>query len=133
MLTKPSYQQNADALIERVIAKCSPQPINPIKPLKLFELLDRENEDKVEKLANILKASAHPLRLKVLMLLAEREFRVLDIRDRIGTSQSNISQHIDILRRHKVIKSKKVGQEMMCSLRNPDAVKMILNLGGIDG
>lgn len=132
MLIRPSYQKNTDALIRRVIAKSSPQPIKEFKPSKLFEILELGNEDKVEQLANIFKGAAHPLRLKILILLAEKDFRVLDIRDRIGSSQSNISQHIDILRRYRLINSKKVGKDVTCYLRNRSAVKIILNLGGLD-
>jgi len=46
-----------------------------------------------------LKAMGHPLRLKILCILAEgNETSVQDLVDLVGTSQSNISQHLSILR-----------------------------------
>jgi ArsR family transcriptional regulator len=39
---------------------------------------------------------AHPLRLKILCALKGNELPVLEIVKYVGSSQSNISQHIDI-------------------------------------
>lgn len=48
--------------------------------------------------ARALKAMAHPLRLKILCVLGGEEVCVQEIVDAVGTSQSNISQHLAILR-----------------------------------
>ena len=46
-----------------------------------------------------LKAMGHPLRLKILCILAGlKETSVQELVDIVGTSQSNISQHLSILR-----------------------------------
>ena len=46
-----------------------------------------------------LKAMGHPLRLKILCILAGAdEVSVQSLVDQVGTSQSNISQHLSILR-----------------------------------
>ena len=49
--------------------------------------------------ANALKAMAHPLRWKILCSLGESELSVGEIVERTGTSQSNISQHLEKYRR----------------------------------
>ena len=58
---------------------------------------DQDQKD-VELASRSLKAMSHPLRLMILCKLGEQEFSVQDIVDNVGTSQSNISQHLAILR-----------------------------------
>lgn len=55
-----------------------------------------------------LKAMGHPLRLKILCILAgSSETSVQDLVDLVGTSQSNISQHLAILRDKGILASRK--------------------------
>ena len=55
-----------------------------------------------------LKAMGHPLRLKILCILAgASEISVQDLVERVGTSQSNISQHLSILRDKGILDSRK--------------------------
>ena len=55
-----------------------------------------------------LKAMAHPLRLKILCILGGREeTSVQDLVEMVGTSQSNISQHLSILRDKGILDSRK--------------------------
>jgi ArsR family transcriptional regulator len=55
-----------------------------------------------------LKAMAHPLRLKILCILGgAKETSVQDLVDMVGTSQSNISQHLSILRDKGILESRK--------------------------
>ena len=55
-----------------------------------------------------LKAMGHALRLKLLCILAEgNETIVNDLLDLEGTSQSNISQHLSILREKNILASRK--------------------------
>jgi DNA-binding transcriptional ArsR family regulator len=55
-------------------------------------------EEDLERASRSLKAMAHPLRLKILCILGDGEFSVQDIVEQVGTSQSNISQHLAVLR-----------------------------------
>ena len=57
-----------------------------------------ENEEHIEQASRAMKAMAHPLRLKILCVLGDQEVSVQDIVECVGTSQSNISQHLAILR-----------------------------------
>ena len=55
-----------------------------------------------------LKAMGHPLRLKILCILAgAKEISVQDLVDQVGTSQSNISQHLSILRDKGILAARK--------------------------
>ena len=70
-----------------------------------FTLL--QNDDDIDRAARALKAMSHPLRLKILCTLGEQEVSVQDIVERVGTSQSNISQHLAILRDKGILASRK--------------------------
>jgi ArsR family transcriptional regulator len=50
---------------------------------------------------------SHPLRLKILCVLGTNAISVQDIVEQVGTSQSNISQHLSILREKNILGSKK--------------------------
>jgi len=64
-------------------------------------------EEDIERASRSLKAMSHPLRLKILCTLGDQEISVQDIVDQVGTSQSNISQHLAILRDKGILASRK--------------------------
>ena len=70
------------------------------------ETLITRDED-IDRASRSLKAMSHPLRLKILCTLGEQEISVQDIVERVGTSQSNISQHLAILRDKGILSSRK--------------------------
>jgi DNA-binding transcriptional ArsR family regulator len=61
----------------------------------------------IERASRSLKAMSHPLRLKILCTLGDQEVSVQAIVDYVGTSQSNISQHLAILRDKGILASRK--------------------------
>ena len=71
-----------------------------------------QNDDDIDIASRALKAMAHPLRLKILCILGTasgktHEISVQDLVERVGTSQSNISQHLSILRDKHILVSRK--------------------------
>ena len=70
-----------------------------------FSLIDKQEH--IEMAARALKAIAHPLRLKILCVLGSQEACVQEIVEAVGTSQSNISQHLAILREKGVLLTRK--------------------------
>ncbi|HEX9803227.1 MAG TPA: metalloregulator ArsR/SmtB family transcription factor [Gammaproteobacteria bacterium] len=64
-------------------------------------------DEDIDRAARSLKAMSHPLRLKILCTLGDQEVSVQDIVERVGTSQSNISQHLAILRDKGILSSRK--------------------------
>ncbi len=83
---------------------------------KLETLLITRQED-IDRASRSLKAMSHPLRLKILCTLGgtgtgsdsndKKGISVQDIVKHVGTSQSNISQHLAILRDKGILKSRK--------------------------
>lgn len=70
-----------------------------------FNLL--EKQEHIELASRSLKAIAHPLRLKILCVLGAQEASVQEIVGAVGTSQSNISQHLAIMRQKGVLLTRK--------------------------
>ena len=70
------------------------------------DFLMTRDED-IERASRSLKAMSHPLRLKILCTLGDREASVQDIVEQVGTSQSNISQHLAILRDKDILTCRK--------------------------
>jgi len=66
-----------------------------------------DKQEHIEQAARAMKAISHPLRLKILCVLGDQEVSVQDIVERVGTSQSNISQHLAILRDKGVLRARK--------------------------
>ena len=69
------------------------------------DLMTRDED--IERASRSLKAMSHPLRLKILCTLGDREVSVQEIVDCVGTSQSNISQHLAVLRDKGILASRK--------------------------
>ncbi len=60
-------------------------------------------DEDIQQASRALKALSHPIRLKILCVLGEGEVAVQDIVEAVGTSQSNISQHLAILREKGIL------------------------------
>ena len=67
----------------------------------IFDLIGRS--ENIREASAAMQAMAHPLRLKILCLVGNQELSVLEIVDAVGTTQSNISQHLAVLRDHGIL------------------------------
>lgn len=65
------------------------------------------DDEHIEQASRAMKAMSHPLRLKILCVLADQEVSVQDIVERVGTTQSNISQHLALMREKGVLRTRK--------------------------
>jgi ArsR family transcriptional regulator len=90
-----------------------------------------ERDEDIEKATKALKTMAHPLRLKILCVLSDQELPVLEIVKRVGSSQSNISQHIGILRSEDILESKREGNKILCRVKNKKVLKFVGNLKSV--
>lgn len=71
-------------------------------------------EDIVIKLtADFFKTLAHPARIKILHSLENGERCVCDLLEEIGIEQSNLSQHLGLMKKQGIIDSKKDGQKVI--------------------
>jgi ArsR family transcriptional regulator len=101
--------------------------MNTAAGIEMTEVRDLliEKEEHIDLAARALKAMSHPLRLKILCLLGEREVSVQDIVDCVGTSQSNISQHLAILREKGVLRARKDANRVYYRIGDPRVLNLI--------
>lgn len=83
------------------------------------------NNHDIEQAARSLKAMSHPLRLKILCALGAGEISVQDIVEMVGTSQSNISQHLGILREKGILVSRKDANWVYYSVGDKRTLELI--------
>jgi len=89
----------------------------------IFQLIGRQEQ--IDQAARAIKAMAHPLRLKILCVLGNDEVSVQDIVEAVGTSQSNISQHLAILREKGVLKARKDANRVYYSVGDQRTLTLI--------
>ena len=74
--------------------------------------------ENLDELAECLKVLTHPLRIRILEELKGRSACVSELCQRIGASQSNISQHLTLLRYQGWIKKRREAVYNYYSLSN---------------
>ena len=87
--------------------------------------MEQQVQKDVETASRSLKAMSHPLRLMILCKLGEDEFSVQDIVDNVGTSQSNISQHLAILREKGILSTRKAANQVYYKVSDVKTLKLI--------
>ncbi len=87
------------------------------------KLIDKDED--IQQAARAVKAIAHPLRLKILCILGDQEVSVQDIVEQVGTSQSNISQHLSILRDKGVLATRKDANRVFYRIGDLRTLKLI--------
>ena len=69
--------------------------------------------------AEISKTLAHPLRLAILHYLKDGEKTVSDLTETLDASQSNISQHLALMRQRQILKTRKTGSTVYYRVASP--------------
>ncbi|SMO56841.1 transcriptional regulator, ArsR family [Balnearium lithotrophicum] len=77
------------------------------------------------KIADILKALAHPTRVKIVKYLSDGEKCVKDIWQELNVPQPTVSQHINILKNAGVISFRKDGVKTCYRIELPVVVKIL--------
>jgi len=79
----------------------------------------------IERAAYALKAMSHPLRLKILCAVGERELAVQDIVDYVGTTQSNVSQHLAKLRDKEILASRRDANRIFYRVKDDRTLRLV--------
>lgn len=69
--------------------------------------------------AEVSKTLANPLRLAILHCLRDGEKTVNDLAETIGVSQSNVSQHLAMMRQREIVKTRKAGSSIYYRVASP--------------
>ncbi|MFS0782793.1 ArsR/SmtB family transcription factor [Bacillus sp. 1P06AnD] len=75
--------------------------------------------------ADFFKALAHPLRIRILELLADGEKNVNELQSLIGSEGSAVSQQLMVLRSKNIVTSRKEGNKVAYSLRDPMIMELL--------
>lgn len=70
-------------------------------------------------MAQIFRALAHPARARILDLLCNGELCVCDIIADLQLEQSNVSQHLSVLRGQNLVQARKDGNRVLYTLTCP--------------
>jgi DNA-binding transcriptional ArsR family regulator len=69
--------------------------------------------------ADIFQALAHPTRIAILELLGAGELSAGALIEKLGIEQSNLSQHLAVLRAKQLVTNRKAGNQVFYSVRDP--------------
>ena len=75
--------------------------------------------------AQFLKALAHRDRLKLLCCLVENEVSVSELEEKVGISQSAVSQHLLKLKTEGVLTSRREGRQIFYSIADPLVLEIV--------
>lgn len=79
--------------------------------------------------SEILKALAHPARLKMACGLSKKEnCNVNKIAEKLSLPQPTVSQHLNILKKAGVIKGYRKGVEICYKVESPETIKIIKSM-----
>ncbi|WP_053956258.1 ArsR/SmtB family transcription factor [Inediibacterium massiliense] len=73
----------------------------------------------------VLKALAHPTRLKIVKKLLKGTLCVCELNEDIDFSQSNLSQHLKILKEANILMQEKDGLRVNYSIKSEEVVQLI--------
>ncbi|WP_050184064.1 ArsR/SmtB family transcription factor [Domibacillus robiginosus] len=75
--------------------------------------------------AEFFKALAHPLRIRILELLADGDKNVNEIQNLVGSEGSAVSQQLTVLRAKNIVSGTKNGNRVIYSLRDPMIIELL--------
>lgn len=75
--------------------------------------------------ASIFQALGHPTRIAIVESLRDGELSAGAIQERLGIEQANVSQHLAILRNREILSHRKVGNQVLYSVRNPVLIEVL--------
>jgi ArsR family transcriptional regulator len=75
--------------------------------------------------ATIFQALANPTRIAILELLRDKEVSVSIIIEKLGIEPANASQHFAVLRAKYIVKSRKEGNQVFYSVRDPMIIDVL--------
>ncbi|HUD47864.1 MAG TPA: metalloregulator ArsR/SmtB family transcription factor [Candidatus Baltobacteraceae bacterium] len=88
--------------------------------------LDPKHFDALRKFkAGIFKVLAHPTRIHIVETLRAGEFPVGTILERVKVEPANLSQHLSVLRHSHLVVTRKHGNQVLYSLRDPLLIEVL--------
>lgn len=84
-------------------------------------------EEQFNSVSNLFSILSHPVRIKILWLLKKsKALSVHELQNKLNISQSNLSQHLALLRTHKLVTEERKGKEVYYSLVASKKISKVL-------
>ena len=83
------------------------------------------SDDEISKAAELLKVLSHPIRLKIICQLGLEEKTVQQLIDSVGSTQSNVSQHLAIMRNNGVLQYRKNATQVLYSVAERASIDLV--------
>ncbi|MBI2995846.1 MAG: helix-turn-helix transcriptional regulator [Candidatus Melainabacteria bacterium] len=84
-------------------------------------------EEQINSVSNLFSVLSHPVRIKILWLLKKKkQVSVHELQKELNISQSNVSQHLALLRTHKLVTEERKGKEVFYSLVASKKISKVL-------
>lgn len=93
------------------------------------DALARGNERPLYEIkANLFKALAHPARIRVLEILSAsgRPTGVAEILTATGIEPTLLSQHLAVLKRHRVVRAERIGNAVYYEITHPSVSELLV-------
>lgn len=88
------------------------------------------DEQRAQKVAEVLKALSHPLRLRIVALLCQGDSRVGELAERLEVSQAQVSQQLRLLRMTGLVGVVRDGGVGRYTLAEPALVSLLSCVSG---
>ena len=81
--------------------------------------------ESAQRVAEVLKAVAHPVRLQIVAALEDKALCVADIMAAVGGKQAMTSQQLNMMRTRGVLEARRQGNRVFYSIANPNVIKLL--------
>lgn len=87
--------------------------------------MNEQLAEQCDVIADILKAIAHPQRLKILCKLGDGESSVSELEEYCGASQSSVSQYLAKMKAEGLVRSRREGKQILYSIDSEDLTQLM--------
>ena len=82
-------------------------------------------EENIQQAVRCLKAMAHPTRLGILYYLRNGEKTVCELQTLLECTQSNVSQHLGIMRERNILDTRKESNQVYYGVKNQEMFRLL--------
>ena len=90
-----------------------------------------EMEARAGEVAGLLKTLSHPARLRLACALAEGEYAVGELEERLGIRQPTLSQQLGVLRNEGLVQTRRDGKQIIYRVVDERAQRLLETLYGM--
>ena len=80
-----------------------------------------------KEMAGLLGVLSHPARIRIIEELRDGEMDVTTLQEQLGISHTGVSQHLSLLRAHRLLAERREGRHVFYRLRQPELAAWLLD------